>query len=126
MFELAGSIVVYRNSLEEVQEAIKSFLSTELSVRLYVIDNSPHDTARKVCGDSRIEYVFNGRNLGFGAGHNVALRMSMNEAAYHVVLNPDVYFGPGVLEALLAFAQSRPDKAPRCGWRPSREPPRCY
>jgi GT2 family glycosyltransferase len=33
----------------------------------------------------------------------------MNEAAYHVVLNPDVYFDPGVLERLLEIARSRPD-----------------
>jgi len=109
MYDLIGSIVVYRNSREQIQEAVGSFLNAELSVRLYVIDNSPDDRARKLCTDERIVYVFNGRNLGFGAGHNLALRSSLGKANYHVVLNPDVHFEKGVLEALLSFARSRPD-----------------
>jgi GT2 family glycosyltransferase len=107
--DITGSIVVYKNPLEQVQEAIASFLNTEMSVRLYVIDNSPDDRASKLCVEKRIIYIFNNRNLGFGAAHNIAMRASANEAAYHVVLNPDVYFGSGVLEKLFTFAESRPD-----------------
>lgn len=109
MYDLLGSIVVYQNSGEQIQKAIASFLNTGLNVRLYVIDNSPDDKARELCEDERVVYVFNGRNLGFGAGHNIAIRNSLKEANYHVVLNPDVHFGKGVLESLLSFAQARPD-----------------
>lgn len=109
MCDIIGSIVVYKNPLRQVQEAITSFLSTGLDVRLYLIDNSPDDTIRKICGHERVTYIFNRRNLGFGAAHNIAIRASMKEAAYHVVLNPDVYFDSGVLEKLLEFARSRPD-----------------
>ena len=100
--------MVYRNRAEEVREAIGSFLSTGLKVRLYLVDNSPDDRLGTVCNDERVTYVFNGRNLGFGAGHNVALRASVGEAACHVVVNPDVYFGGGVLEGLLEFMRNRP------------------
>jgi GT2 family glycosyltransferase len=108
-YVISGSIVVYKNSLAEVQDAINSFLNTQLRVRLFVVDNSPNDTLRRACGDPRITYIFNGRNLGFGAAHNIVLRAAMNKAAYHLVLNPDVYFDAGVLEKLLEFAKSRPD-----------------
>ena len=108
-YDITGSIVVYRNPVERVREAMASFLNTELNVRLYVIDNSPDDKARELCKDERVVYVFNGRNLGFGAGHNIAIRHSLKEANYHVVLNPDVHFEKGVLESLLSFAQARPD-----------------
>jgi GT2 family glycosyltransferase len=108
-YDITGSIVVYRNPLGEVQDAIRSFLNTQLEVKLLVVDNSPNDALRGLCGDPRVTYIFNGRNLGFGAAHNIALRVLMNKAAYHVALNPDVYFDSGVLERLLEFARSRPD-----------------
>jgi GT2 family glycosyltransferase len=109
MYDLIGSIVVYRNPAAQIRGALKSFLSTPLNVRLYVVDNSPDDYARELCEDERIVYIFNGGNLGFGAGHNIAMKASSGEANYHVVLNPDVHFGCGVLEELLSFARSRPD-----------------
>jgi GT2 family glycosyltransferase len=109
MYDLIGSIVLYRNPPEQVQQAISSFLNTSLSVRLYVVDNSATDAIRTLCDDRRITYTYNGRNVGFGAGHNMAIRASEGEAEYRVILNPDVYFGPGVLERLLLFARSRPE-----------------
>jgi GT2 family glycosyltransferase len=109
MCDIVGSVVVYRNPLEQVSEVIGSFLNTKLNVRLYVIDNSPEDGVRKLCVDRRVTYIFNRRNLGFGPGHNIAMRVSPEEAHYHLVLNPDVYFGSEVLEKLFSFARSRPD-----------------
>ena len=109
MHDIVGSIVVYRNPAVRIRASMASFLNTELNVRLYVVDNSPDDRVRKLCSDKRVVYLFNGRNLGFGAGHNIAMRASLGEAGYHVVLNPDVYFGGEVLETLLNFARSRPD-----------------
>lgn len=109
MHDIVASIVVYKNPREQLQKAMASFMNTELNVKLYLIDNSPDDQARGLCQDERIVYVFNGKNLGFGAAHNIALRRAVNEAEYHLVLNPDVYFDPGVLEKLFDFARSRPN-----------------
>jgi hypothetical protein len=109
VYDVTGSIVLYQNSLAEVREAVRSFLSTQLKVKLYLIDNSPNDGLRNLCSDPRVTYIFNGRNLGFGTAHNIAIKASVNEAAYHVVLNPDVYYDAGVLEELLEFGRSRPD-----------------
>ena len=109
MYDMIGSVVTYKNPLAQLQQAITSFLKTSLDVRLYVVDNSPDDRARALCNDPRITYIFNGKNLGFGAAHNIALRQAMNQSAYHAILNPDIYFEPGVLETLIEFAQTRPD-----------------
>ena len=109
MYDIVGSIVVYRNSATQLREAMASFLNTPLNVKLYLIDNSPDDSARSLCGDARVTYVFNGQNLGYGSGHNVAMKVSVAEARFHLVLNPDVYFGSGVLEDLFDFGCSRPD-----------------
>jgi GT2 family glycosyltransferase len=108
-YHITGSIVVYRNPVVQVQAAITSFLNTQLNVKLYVIDNSPDDRLRDVCADKRIVYILNGRNLGFGAAHNIAMKASLGETNYHLVLNPDVYFWGGVLERLLDYVRARPD-----------------
>lgn len=60
--------------------------------------------------DNKIIYIFNNANLGFGKGHNIALRKSIEEnISYHLVLNPDVYFEEGVLEELYNFMEENQD-----------------
>lgn len=48
----------------------------------------------------KLEYIKEA-NRGYGCGHNVALRMAMEEGSqYHLVVNPDVWFGAEVIPAL--------------------------
>ena len=62
--------------------------------------------------DERIEYSFNGKNLGFGVAHNIALKKSIeNDISYHLVLNPDVYYEKGVLEELVKYMENNTDVA---------------
>lgn len=102
-FDLTASIVAYRNDPQELEQAIQSFLNTTLRVKLYVIDNSATDNLRTLCSDPRIEYLFTGNNLGFGAGHNIAIRRGLKVAPYHLVMNPDISFPPGPLEELISY-----------------------
>ena len=94
MPQINASIVLYNNEKEQVLKAIRSFLNTSLDVKLYLVDNSANDTLKHLADlDERIEYIFNNANLGYGCGHNRAMRRSLQQgAAYHLVLNPDVYF----------------------------------
>ena len=51
----------------------------------------------------RVRYIHS-MNCGYGAGHNIAIREAMEVGAiYHVIVNPDIYFGEGVLEQLVAY-----------------------
>lgn len=108
-FQLTGSIVIYKNERKTLKEAIKSFLNTQLNVRLYLIDNSPDDSLKDMCDDKRCVYIFSNSNLGFGKAHNIALRKSIEEARYHLVLNPDVYFLPGTLEKIYSYMEEHAD-----------------
>jgi len=90
---ITGSIVTYNNSFEDLKKVIDSFLSSEGKIKLYISDNSPNDKIRELCTDDRIEYIYNGENLGFGKAHNIAIKKSIKDSSeYHVVLNPDIYF----------------------------------
>jgi len=105
------SIVLFKNDQDLVKKAIYSCVNSVLINRIYLIDNSPTDILSCLANlDSRIEYIFNNANLGFGKAHNIALKRSIEEnIPYHLVLNPDVYFEGGVLEELYNFMESDPD-----------------
>lgn len=111
MQQINASIVLYHNKKEQLIKAINSFLKTDLKVKLYLVDNSSNDDLKELGGlDNRIEYIFNNANLGYGVGHNIAMRKSVEDGAlYHVVLNPDVYFESGVLEKLLDYMENHQD-----------------
>ncbi|MEQ8425424.1 MAG: glycosyltransferase, partial [Cyclobacteriaceae bacterium] len=107
MHELSASIVVYKGNLNMLSEAIGSFIKATTVSKLYIVDNSPTDRARHLVDNSRIEYIFNGRNVGFGPGHNIALRKAISEGfRYHVVINPDVYFDDQAIKKLFAFMET--------------------
>ncbi len=105
------SIVLFKNDQDLVKKAIYSCVNSILINRIYLIDNSPTDMLSCLANlDSRIEYIFNNTNLGFGKAHNIALKRSIEEnIPYHLVLNPDVYFKGGVLEELYNFMENNPD-----------------
>jgi GT2 family glycosyltransferase len=107
--ELSGSIVLYNNDITMVSKAINSFLNTTLKVRLYLIDNSENDDLKilQKIDTLKIEYHFNNKNIGFGAGHNIAIKKSIeSDATYHLILNPDVYFEKGNLEIIYQYMQA--------------------
>jgi GT2 family glycosyltransferase len=110
MADLFISIVLYKNSVDQLEELFDSIKNIDLSHKIYLIDNSPSEELRrglaKFIQRENTEYIFTGKNLGYGAGHNIALRRSINNAKYHLVLNPDIRFGEGVLEEIFGFMQS--------------------
>lgn len=107
MFVITATIVLYKNDENMLKEAVNSFLDTDILVRLYLIDNSPTDELKILVTDSRIEYIHNPANPGFGASHNVAFEKAFELGSdYHLVLNPDIYFENGTLEKLCAFMDS--------------------
>ncbi|MCQ2210607.1 MAG: glycosyltransferase family 2 protein [Paludibacteraceae bacterium] len=106
MYQVTASIVIYKNDREELLKAIHSFLNTEMNVKLFLIDNSPTDEIKTIIPqDSRIEYAFQGENLGFGKAHNIVMEKVRNLSTYHLVLNPDIYFETGVIEALYDYME---------------------
>jgi GT2 family glycosyltransferase len=109
MYQITASIVLFKNNREKLAKAISSFLQTALHVKLYLIDNSPSDSLRSISYDPRVEYIFNNKNIGFGKGHNIAMKKSLSESTYHLVLNPDIYFNEGVLETLFDYMNKNED-----------------
>lgn len=108
MFDVTGSIVLYRTSAAVVKKVIDSFLNTKLNVRLYLIDHSPVDSLKFLSNNDRVEYIFNPLNPGFGAGHNAAIRKVSEKSKFHAVINPDIYYHTGVIESILYLMEQYP------------------
>jgi len=106
---LSSSIVIYKNDPIVLRRTIESFLNTNLSVKLYIVDNSPTNYLEQFCKGENIEYLFGKGNIGFGAAHNTILRQGRKLGKYHLVLNPDVYFSAGVLESLVDYMNINQD-----------------
>ena len=109
MKDLSASIVVYKNSPQMLSTVVNSFLNSTFESTLFIIDNSPTDALKAVINDPRVVYRFNNRNIGFGAGHNTALREILGQSRFHIILNPDVYFEDNVLPTLYSFMEQHPD-----------------
>ncbi len=111
MVQVSASIVLFHNDYFQVHNTVSCFLKTNLHVKLYLIDNSSTDLLRSLASiDSRIEYVFNNANLGYGAAHNIAINMSIAEGVdFHLVLNPDVIFEGKILNELYCYMNKHRD-----------------
>lgn len=106
-----ASIVAYHHRPAEMRKVIDCVLSEPVSM-LYIIDNSLNDGLRELSGVSdRIRYIHS-VNVGYGAGHNIAIREAMDYGAtYHAVINPDIYFEEGVMEKLVVYMNAHKEVA---------------
>ena len=108
LYQISASIVLYKND-KTVFETIRCILQTKLNIILYLIDNSPSNKLEAELAEfvnlPQVEYVFNNNNIGFGAAHNIAIKKSLINSKYHIVINPDVIFKAGVIETLFDFME---------------------
>ncbi len=106
----ATAIVVNYNGRGIVEEAVESLLAQDLpGLEVVVVDNgstdgSDLDLERRF--GTRLQLLRAGRNLGFGAGNNLAIRRS---GARHVILlNNDAVAAPSFARLLVEAAESDP------------------
>ena len=105
------SIVTYKTDREELQKCFSS-LSSSMVETIFVVDNSSQKYIEDLCrAYPRVEYIASD-NVGYGAGHNQAIRRAIKLGAkYHLVLNSDVYFKPEVLDQIASYMDENVDVA---------------
>lgn len=101
-YKITGSIVVFKENLEDLNTTIECFLNIPFSTKLYLIDNTPDRFFEYVFNDKRIEYLGVEGNIGFGSAHNKILHKIRNNSNFHLVLNPDVSFSETVIPNLIS------------------------
>ena len=108
---ISSSIVTFHTNHKDLFRLIDCVKNAPID-KLFIIDNSSNDELREyVTKDPKIHYIHS-INLGYGSGHNVAIKKSIEEGAkYHIILNPDVYWYDPVVKTLIDFM----DKHQECG-----------
>ncbi len=125
---ITASVVTYNHHLLEFEPVLRSLFASPVDI-IYVIDHSDSmlelkaemqefarrvlkgepELRRKAEAGFRLIYLPHDNN-GYGGGHNVALREAMKEGSrYHLVVNPDVWFGPEVMPKLIKYMEEHPD-----------------
>jgi len=97
---IGASIVLYQSDEKEVKNAVDICLACEDVRFVYLIDNSPTPSNWEWLNHASIIYKFANANLGYGTGHNIALRELVEKVEYSLILNSDVQFDPKILSNL--------------------------
>ena len=102
------SIVTYcPDWQEEVLPLVEALLTVQALHRLYIVDNSPKALA--IDFPEKVRYIHTGENIGYGRGHNIALRESIyDQVALHLVMNSDIIVKAEDIDTLCSFMQSQP------------------
>lgn len=106
---ITASIVTFHTGHGDLSRLIECVMKSPID-KLFIIDNSSNDELRDfVNGNPKIRYIHS-LNLGYGSGHNVAIRKAVEAVSdYHVVLNPDIYWSDHVIESLQKYMDETPD-----------------
>lgn len=108
MYDCTASIVIYNNTPEMVRRTAASFLDTECSVQLTIVDNSPTTDLCSAFDELPVSYHFYGKNVGYGKAHNWAI-FQAKSSKYHLVLNPDILIPNGTILSMITFMENNPD-----------------
>lgn len=128
---ITASIVTYKHHLLDIEPVLRSLFASPVD-KVYIIDHSADIMPdleselnefrnrvftgepllkKKVAAGFQMLYIRH-ENNGYGGGHNVALREAVALGAkYHLVVNPDIWFGPRVIPTLVQYMDEHDDVA---------------
>lgn len=107
---LTASIVLYRTPADEVRRIVAALRKYRQMGGIWLIDNSEIQTEAFMFLPAT--YIFNNKNIGYGAGHNIALRQAISQGSkYHLVINADIEVDGTVIDKLVDYLDSNSDVA---------------
>ena len=112
MYDFTACIVAYNTPVSDLEKIIKCFQKIKLNFKLWISDNSETDELKEFfekIADTRIEYIFNNSNKGFGAGHNVVINKLISNSKiseFHLIINADIYFEENIIEKIVEYMKN--------------------
>lgn len=99
------SIVLYRPNVQQVVDLCDELLKAQCVRKIFLIDNSPMESEELSVLKGKVSYRWQqGNNLGYGRGHNIAIRESVYyNTPFHLVMNADVSIAASDLDRLYHF-----------------------
>jgi hypothetical protein len=103
--------IVNWNTKDELRECLRSVLAQRgVETEVIVVDNSSSDGSAQMVQDEFADtaiLIANTSNIGFGAGHNQAMRIARGD--YVFLLNPDGrLIEPDALRRMIDYLQANP------------------
>ena len=109
---VTGCIVTY-NNMSTINETLQSLFeyTKDIDFKLYVVDNGSTDGTIELIRNCfpQIELIEQADNVGFGAGHNVAINRI--DSDYHIVINPDIVLIENSIKKMVDFLENNTDIA---------------
>jgi hypothetical protein len=100
---ITASVVLYKTPEDQLSSLLSCIQQTRIVHHVYLIDNSPNSSAYCCCTLQWVTYIHSELNIGYGAGHNIAIRHAIqSNTDFHFVLNPDIYFQPEELKKMIS------------------------
>ncbi|MDY3127508.1 MAG: glycosyltransferase family 2 protein [Corynebacterium sp.] len=113
-----GLVTVTYSPGEHLQRFVDSLAdATRSDVHVVLADNGSHDGVPEAIAAAYecVEFTPTGGNIGYGAGMNFGARILQEKRAsgelhpeYFLIVNPDVVFAPGSIDALIQCARENP------------------
>lgn len=104
---LSACIVLYHCG-DELTHALRCIQNADVEVDVFLADNSPEDLTAE-----RMQWLFPGvtvlpqkDNVGFGRANNAVIPYLRSK--YHLIMNPDVTFDPGLLGRMISYMEAHP------------------
>lgn len=105
---ISASMVLYNTNTQEILN-ILYLIEKSIIGKTIIIDNSKMPCINIKEPKKKFEYIHNESNLGYGGGHNLAIKKILDTSTYHFVLNSDLYFNPDDLRILINYMENNPD-----------------
>ncbi|NPA03855.1 MAG: glycosyltransferase family 2 protein [Epsilonproteobacteria bacterium] len=105
---VSASLVLYKEEERLLSSTIESFLKIEFDKELIIIDNGEnYSLVKPYLFFPSINYLSSSKNIGFGAGHNLAFNSLSKPSSIHLILNPDISFDKEINSFLKWFLKEK-------------------
>lgn len=101
--KIITSIVLFRHTPEQILPLILDLCASKYVEIIYIIDNGGCSWAKNI--NRKTVYLSGHGNIGYGAGHNLAIFHPMNKSDFHIICNPDIRIPQDTLEKVILFSE---------------------
>ncbi|MDR0314383.1 MAG: glycosyltransferase family 2 protein [Oscillospiraceae bacterium] len=106
--------IVTHNNIKYIYRTVATLLEHTKGVdfTLYIVDNASTDgtielVEKEFGNEKNLKIIKTGRNIGFGAGHNIVLDLINSD--YHCVVNPDIAIDDDIILKMADYMEENSD-----------------
>ena len=109
-------IIVTYNTCQMTGECIDSIIehTRDVEYEIILVDNASRDASKQTfSNDSRLTYIYNEENIGFGRANNIGAREAKGD--YLFLLNSDTLLTNNAIKHFMDYMASAPAQTGCCG-----------